>query len=89
MEKGERENVYEVYNRIATWFSETRSTGLIEKDYLDQLIDYLPACGQVLDVGCGTGKPIPEYLLSRNLHAIGVKTIHLFSPIKGFFLNVF
>ncbi|MGX5691277.1 class I SAM-dependent methyltransferase [Arcticibacter tournemirensis] len=72
MENGERKNVYKVYNKIATWFSEDRYAGLMEKEYLDRLIDYIPADGVVLDIGCGTGKPILEYLLSRNLRVTGV-----------------
>lgn len=72
MENGERRNVYKVYNKIARWFSEDRYTGLMEKSYLNNLIGYLPAGGTVLDLGCGTGKPVFEYLLSRNLKVTGV-----------------
>ncbi len=72
MEKGETKNVYKVYNKIAHWFSENRYAGLLEKNYLDNLIEHLPVEGAVLDLGCGTGKPILEYLLSRNLNVTGV-----------------
>ena len=72
MEKGERKNVYKVYNKIANWFSENRYTGLLEKNYLDNLIERIPVEGTVLDLGCGTGKPILEYLLSKNLNVTGV-----------------
>ncbi len=72
MEKGERKNVYKVYNKIAHWFSENRYTGLLEKNHLDKLIAHLPVNGTVLDLGCGTGKPILEYLLSKNLNVTGV-----------------
>ena len=72
MGNGERKNVYEVYNRIAKWFSENRYTGLLEKNHLDSLIEHLPVEGTVLDLGCGTGKPILEYLLSKNLKVTGV-----------------
>ena len=58
MESGERNNVYKVYNKIAGWYSENRNGELAEKKHLDQLIEYLPAGAQVLDLGCGTGKPI-------------------------------
>ncbi len=72
MENGERKNVYEVYNKIAKWFAENREEGAAEQSYLNQLIDYLPAGAQVLDLGCGTGKPILEYLLSKKLRVTGV-----------------
>jgi len=72
METGERTNVYEVYNKIAQWFSENRYTGLLEKEYLDVVINKIGVQGSVLDLGCGTGKPILEYLLSRDLNVTGV-----------------
>lgn len=72
MENGERKDVYKVYNRIAHWFAQNRSTELMEKSYLDQLIGSLPTNGTVLDVGCGTGKPILEYLIGRDVNSIGL-----------------
>jgi len=72
MEKGERKNVFRVYDKIASWFSENREVGLIERNYLDKLIALLPYGSNVLDLGCGTGKPILEYLLSKNLTVTGV-----------------
>ncbi|WP_374164014.1 class I SAM-dependent methyltransferase [Arcticibacter sp. MXS-1] len=72
MNKEESKNVYLVYNKIAQWFAEHRYTGLMEKDHLDQLLKSLPPGGKVLDLGCGTGKPILEYLLSKNLDVTGV-----------------
>jgi len=72
METGERKNVYEVYNKIANWFSENRYTGLFEKQWLDELIAHIPVNAPVLDLGCGTGKPILEYLVSKNLNVTGV-----------------
>lgn len=72
METGERINVYKVYNKIAKWFSENRYTGLLEKEYLDSVMDKIGAKGSVLDLGCGTGTPILRYLLSRGLDVTGV-----------------
>jgi len=70
--EGERKNVFKVYDKIASWFSNNRDVGLIERKYLDNLIGFLPDEGSVLDLGCGTGKPILEYLLSKNLNVTGV-----------------
>ncbi len=72
MKKEEKENVYKVYNKIATWFSENRPSTLMEKSYLDDMIDRLPANATILDLGCGTGNPILKYLVSKNINVIGV-----------------
>ena len=72
MAKGEKENVYKVYNKIATWFSENRPTGLMEKGYLDDLITRLPTNATILDLGCGIGNQILKYLASKKLDVVGV-----------------
>jgi cyclopropane fatty-acyl-phospholipid synthase-like methyltransferase len=72
MEKGERQNVYQVYNKIGHWFAENRDTGLQEKTYLDNLLKHLPANASVLDLGCGNGKPILEYLINQQVQVLGV-----------------
>lgn len=71
--KGEKQNVFEAYNLIADWFSESRrNQGLIEKSYLDQLIAMVGKTGTVLDLGCGTGMPMMGYLIDEGLQVTGV-----------------
>lgn len=72
MEKGNRKNVFEVYNKVADWFAENRYQGLMEKKYLDELITHLDARSEVLDLGCGTGIPILNYLRDQKLNVTGV-----------------
>ena len=72
MSKAESKNVYRSYNKIANWYAQNRNTKLLEKDYLDQLINLIPNNGEVLDIGCGTGKPILEYLQSKKLKVTGI-----------------
>lgn len=67
-----RERVFEVYNKIAAWFAENRYGGLLEKLYLDELTDHLNEDATILDLGCGTGKPIMDYLLNKGLNVVGV-----------------
>ncbi|MGO4878846.1 methyltransferase domain-containing protein [Pedobacter psychrotolerans] len=68
----ERKNVYKVYDKIADWYSKNRSPSIGEKNYLDELIQFLPPEAEVLDLGCGNGKPIMEYLLQSGLKVTGV-----------------
>ena len=72
MEKGERKNVYQIYNKIAGWYAENQYLGLMEKPYLDNMLKHLPLQASILDLGCGNGKPIMEYLLSRNATVLGI-----------------
>jgi ubiquinone/menaquinone biosynthesis C-methylase UbiE len=66
-----KKQVYETYNRIANWFSENRNRDLIEKPYLDQIINLIGKEGSILDLGCGTGKPMMGYLLSQGMQVMG------------------
>lgn len=72
MENAERDNVYKVYDKIANWFADNRLPTLIEKKYLDDLIVNVGKDASVLDVGCGTGKPILDYLINLGLKVTGV-----------------
>ncbi|HEV3224780.1 MAG TPA: class I SAM-dependent methyltransferase [Puia sp.] len=72
MEKGERENVYKVYDIIASWFFKSRDTSLFEKSYLDDVISHLPADATFLDLGCGTGMPILKYFIDKKFNVTGV-----------------
>lgn len=60
------------YDAIAEKFFADRSTALREKKYLDRvLVDVRPGA-KVLDFGCGTGRPIGEYLVGRGYEVTGV-----------------
>lgn len=74
--ENEKKNSFEAYNIIADWFSEHRSQGLMEKTYLDTLIDLTGKGAHVLDLGCGTGMPIMHYLLTRGMQVTGVDASH-------------
>jgi len=72
MEKGERKNVYKVYDKMGQWFAKNRYAVLEEKGYLDNMLEKLPPNASVLDLGCGSGKPILEYLISQKVKVLGV-----------------
>jgi len=61
-----------LYEGIADWFDKTRTRELIEKPYLDLLVQMLERGASVLDVGCGTGEPILRFLVERQFRVTGV-----------------
>jgi ubiquinone/menaquinone biosynthesis C-methylase UbiE len=63
----------ESYNRIARQWDQARSSFYgRERDYLDALLAGLPASSPILDLGCGTGRPLAEYVLARGHSITGV-----------------
>ncbi|MVT08259.1 class I SAM-dependent DNA methyltransferase [Chitinophaga tropicalis] len=67
-----RNNAFETYNIIAGWYSENRSRELIEKPYLDKLLNIIGKGASILDLGCGTGVPIMAHLLEQGMQVTGV-----------------
>ncbi|GEP89097.1 Methyltransferase domain-containing protein [Chitinophaga terrae (ex Kim and Jung 2007)] len=70
--QSDKKKVFEAYNMIAGWFEENRGKSLIEKKYLDRLINTTRRNATVLDLGCGTGMPVMDYLLKQGLQVTGV-----------------
>lgn len=66
------EKTIEVYEKHATAWDEQRPTVFFEKKWIDRFIACLPPGGEVLDVGCGSGVPIAQYLLENNFQVTGV-----------------
>lgn len=71
-----KNKVFESYNIIAGWFAENRYQGLMEKAYLDKIIEILGKGSSILDLGCGTGMPMMGYLLSQGMQVTGVDASH-------------
>jgi len=65
-------DVPQAYDRIADKFFADRSTQLRERKYLDLTVAGLPVGASVLDLGCGTGRPIAEELVARGYVVTGV-----------------
>jgi cyclopropane fatty-acyl-phospholipid synthase-like methyltransferase len=63
----------ESYDAIAgEWDAARTSFHGSERRYLDVLLEGLAAPARILDLGCGTGRPMAEYVLSRGHHITGV-----------------
>lgn len=65
--------IVDLYERRAADWDAARARGkFLEKPILDRLVAGLPSGGAVLDVGCGAGAPIAEYLIERGLSVTGI-----------------
>ncbi|MDM1049997.1 class I SAM-dependent DNA methyltransferase [Sphingobacterium hotanense] len=67
-----KRDVFKNYDIIADWFSTNRSKDLMEKPYLDRLIEHIPTNSRILDLGCGTGEPIYGYFKEKGYSLCGV-----------------
>jgi|SRR5215831_4628757 len=68
------DDIIALYERHAhTWDADRKLTGVsFEKPWLDRLIALLRQGGAVLDIGCGTGGPIAEYMIGRGFDITGI-----------------
>jgi SAM-dependent methyltransferase len=63
----------ESYDAIATeWDAARVSFYGSERRYLDAMLEGLAAPARILDLGCGTGRPMAEYVLARGHRVTGV-----------------
>ena len=69
------EDVISAYDREGPAWAATRDRRLIERPWLDRALALAPRTigrRRVLDLGCGAGRPIAEYLLDRGCAVTGV-----------------
>jgi trans-aconitate methyltransferase len=61
------------YNKIAHQWSAARNKFFgREREYIDALLLNVPAGSTILDLGCGTGYPMADYIASQGHHILGV-----------------
>lgn len=61
------------YNKIAQEWSAARSAFFgREREYIDAVLSAAPVGSTILDLGCGTGRPMAEYIVSQGRRVLGV-----------------
>ena len=68
---GDADAIIGIYRRHAAAWSRARGTSLDEKPWIDRFGSLLPALGNVLDLGCGSGEPIATYLHRQGFWIVG------------------
>lgn len=69
------EDVIPTYERVGEAWAKSRSGALSERRWLDRLMALAPRSTRrirVLDLGCGSGRPIAAYLCERGAQVTGV-----------------
>ena len=66
------QNIIEIYKKHARAWTELRGDFLYEKAWLDLFLSLIPVHSTLLDLGCGSGKPIADYLIQQGHTLIGV-----------------
>ena len=62
----------EIYDRNAQAFDAQRNKSLFERPWLNRFLSLVPKEGAILDVGCGTGDPIAQYILAQQYEVVGL-----------------
>jgi SAM-dependent methyltransferase len=68
----EADNIIGLYRRHARAWDDVRGEHLREGDWLDRFLVLIPPGSEVLDLGCGSGRPIARYLIEQGRRVTGV-----------------
>ncbi len=65
-------NIIDIYKKHGRAWTERRGNHLYEKTWLDQFLALIPVNSHLLDLGCGSAKPIAAYLIEHGHQITGV-----------------
>lgn len=66
------QNIIKIYKKHACAWTELRGQLLYEKAWLDHFLSLIPEHSTILDLGCGSAKPIAAYLIAQGHSVVGV-----------------
>jgi SAM-dependent methyltransferase len=66
------DNIAGFYRRHARSWAQARGKSLMEAPWLDRFRALMPNTARVLDLGCGSGEPVADYLHERECMVTGV-----------------
>ena len=66
------DDVVAVYRKHATLWGQMRGDGQLEAAWLERFLGTFPSPRDVLDIGCGSGRPIAQALIGRGCAVTGI-----------------
>ena len=66
------ERIIGLYEDNAAAWDEARGAELKERVWIDQFLAHVPDGGRLLDLGCGSGRPVAAYLIERGFRVTGI-----------------
>ena len=67
-----KKSVTVIYDEISEWFDQARDKSLKERGLLEYVLQAVKPEPKVLDLGCGSGQPIADFLIERGADVTGV-----------------
>ncbi len=67
----EAERIVGLYRRHAETWARDRDDQLIETSWLERFLKLLPPDAAMLDIGCGSGRPIAKYFIDQGCRVTG------------------
>lgn len=65
-------SVIDIYRAHANEFDRNRTKSLMERPYLDAVINHIGEGRRILDLGCGSGEPIARYFIDAGYTVTGI-----------------
>jgi SAM-dependent methyltransferase len=66
------ERIIDLYQQHAGVWDRQRGNYLLEKSWLDRFLALVPPKASLLDIGCGSGRPIARYLIEMGYQLTGI-----------------
>ncbi|WP_225421319.1 class I SAM-dependent DNA methyltransferase [Sphingomonas parva] len=66
------DRIPELYERHAEAWDEARRDSFVDRAWIDRFLAQVQPAGRVLDLGCGSGRPIARHLIDAGLHVTGI-----------------
>ncbi len=72
MDHPSADKIIDLYQRNSDYWDDIRGKQLFELPWLERFLKLQPAVADILDIGCGSGKPIANYFVEQGHQVTGV-----------------